>query len=838
MFKENTLAYDVWNSKYRYNNETYEQFINRLYEAFKRKPLDNTNFEDLSEHGKRFLLDSEEYNNNLFQYLSDLSIIPGGSVLSSVGTNQRCSLSNCFVIKTEDSIDAIFNSVRDMSNITKRRGGVGLDLSVLRPSSAPVNNSAKTTTGIVPFMRLYSEVTSVIGQGGRRGALMLSVDINHPDSPEFITAKQDLTQITGANISVKISNDFMKAVENNHDYLLHWPVDTPLTDFQKEQFLEQCESYNHLYSTTYKDKPLYIKKISAKTLWDLLISCSWKTAEPGIMFWDRMVDYAPDGVYEEHKSISTNPCSEIGMGAYDSCRLISVNLFNCVSNPFTSFAKISFPKLADMFYIAQCMGDTLVDLELQNIEKLIQTTNGDESELWKKVYEVGKNGRRTGVGFTGYGDMLAALNVPYGDVYTTSLCMNQMMMAELDATIDLAIIEGAFPSYQLNKEFHISENGEVVGKNSFFKFLAKQFSEHVDRMIKYGRRNISWSTCPPTGSISILTGTSSGIEPQFSLFYNRRKKCNVGEVGDFTDQNGEQFKTYTVIADKFKQWMEINNYDITSTNIDYLNQVVKCSPWYQQCASDLDVETRVHTQELIQKYISHSISSTVNLPSTATQQDVETIFKEAYQCGLKGITVYRDGSRSGVLIKTDTTQPVKKVRPKTLPCKVMHFINEKTPWVAFVGLKDDKPFEIFTGPNDIDVFPVPKYVKEGNIIKQYDDNNKSRYDFMYTDNYGFKNILGGLSRIFNQEYWNYARFVSALLRSDVSIEEVVKIVAGLSFISNSMNNWQNGVLRCLKSYIKDGTKVKNEVCPECHQATLIYNNGCKQCQSCGYSQCL
>ena len=1148
MFKKNTLAYDVWSSKYQHNEETVEQFFSRLSSNFYREFKYH---ESLSEYGKERL--NKPYDKTLRTLFEDFKyVIPGGSVLAGIGTDKPVSLSNCFVIGTEDSVSEIFDTAKQMANIYKRRGGVGTDMSELRPRGALVNNAANTTTGVVPFMELFSQTTNTIGQEGRRGALMISLDIRHPDSPEFAVCKRDLTKITGANISLKVSKDFMEAVEKDEDYLLRWPVDKVISQEYPTTF-----EYNKLTAVKHADDSVtYVKKVRAKELWDTIIESNWKSAEPGILFWDNIIDYDPASVYPEYRAISTNPCQpswatvltpegiktfkdinigdkiwssegwskiinkqssgvqdvykyqttrgmfigtkehkivekgvkvevqkaesidtlkyseefkpiidnqdvmdglvigdgsvhkdsnnliflcigendqdyfdsevadyiiehreklkptaytikttitseelpllpireiperfvfgnkdkvcgflrglytangsvvdkrvtlktssiklrdqvqimlsslgissyfttnktkkvqfnngeyeckesydinigpdrkkfydligfvqkyktekleniintknsgrkevakviseefisteevfditvdnkthtywtgglnvsncgEIPLSSYDACRLVAVNVYNLVTSPFTEKAYLNEKLVYEVFYEAQIIADTLVDIELEHIERIIALE--DEQELWKKIYEIGKNGRRTGTGITALGDMCAALGVPYGDSETIEKLMFLKLKAELDATIDLAIIEGAFPSYQLNKEFHISENGDVIGKNSFFKFLAKEFSGQVDKMIKYGRRNISWSTCPPTGSISILTGTSSGIEPQFSLFYNRRKKCNVREVGDFTDQNGEQFKTYTVIADKFKQWMEINNYDTTSTDIDYLNQVAKCSPWYQQCAADLDVKTRVHTQQLIQKYISHSISSTVNLPSTATQQDVETIFKQAYQCGLKGITVYREGSRSGILIKSDTTQPVKKVRPKILSCKVMHFINEKTPWVAFVGLKDEKPFEIFTGPNDIDVFPVPKYIKEGCIIKQYDNDNKSRYDFMYTDNYGYKNILGGLSRIFNQEYWNYARFVSALLRSDMSIEEVVKIVAGLSFVSNSMNNWQNGVLRCLKSYIKDGTKVQNEVCPECHQATLIYNNGCKQCQSCGYSQCL
>jgi ribonucleotide reductase alpha subunit len=1148
MFKKNTLAYDVWSSKYQHNEETVEQFFSRLSSNFYREFKYH---ESLSEYGKERL--NKPYDKTLRTLFEDFKyVIPGGSVLAGIGTDKPVSLSNCFVIGTEDSVSEIFDTAKQMANIYKRRGGVGTDMSELRPRGALVNNAANTTTGVVPFMELFSQTTNTIGQEGRRGALMISLDIRHPDSPEFAVCKRDLTKITGANISLKVSKDFMEAVEKDEDYLLRWPVDKVISQEYPTTF-----EYNKLTAVKHADDSVtYVKKVRAKELWDTIIESNWKSAEPGILFWDNIIDYDPASVYPEYRAISTNPCltpdttvitkkgiipiielvdkevevwngyewskvkpfktsdseqvylvkfsdgsflectsyhefilkdksrkklkdcsigdklakfnypnitnfeeldeeskiknytlgffagdgtiakeegrpdryfidlygdkkellpylavskygnenedkirtilnfipdkpknyvpikeyntqvalnwlagiidsdgtlnnsggciaitsidkdflldiktllltlgvsskiginkesqikkikesnyecktcfrlvisasnvkklidlglilhripmianpsrsagryisidsitatkmsdtycltdnknhscvfnhvmtgqcGEIPLSSYDACRLIAVNVYNLVTSPFTEKAYLNEKLVYEVFYEAQIIADTLVDIELEHIERIIALE--DEQELWKKIYEIGKNGRRTGTGITALGDMCAALGVPYGDSKTIEKLMYLKLKAELDATIDLAIIEGAFPSYQLNREFYISEDGDVIGKNSFFKFLAKEFSGQVDKMIKYGRRNISWSTCPPTGSISILTGTSSGIEPQFSLFYNRRKKCNVREVGDFTDQNGEQFKTYTVIADKFKQWMEINNYDTTSTDIDYLNQVAKCSPWYQQCAADLDVKTRVHTQQLIQKYISHSISSTVNLPSTATQQDVETIFKQAYQCGLKGITVYREGSRSGILIKSDTTQPVKKVRPKILSCKVMHFINEKTPWVAFVGLKDEKPFEIFTGPNDIDVFPVPKYIKEGCIIKQYDNDNKSRYDFMYTDNYGYKNILGGLSRIFNQEYWNYARFVSALLRSDMSIEEVVKIVAGLSFVSNSMNNWQNGVLRCLKSYIKEGTKVQNEVCPECHQATLIYNNGCKQCQSCGYSQCL
>jgi ribonucleoside-diphosphate reductase alpha chain len=845
-FINDELRYEVWKSKYQLNNESPEDFFGRIASEFAR--LDNFShavnlteeeFNDLSAYGKSitggdpFARFHHLFND--FKY-----IIPGGSVLAGIGSGKPVSLSNCFVLATNDSIEEIFDTASNMSQIYKRRGGVGVDLSTLRPNGALVNNAAKSTGGVVPFMDLYSQVTNTIGQSGRRGALMLSIDINHPDSPDFITSKQNLTKITGANISVKLNDEFKRAVENDEDYILRWPCTlTPVSEI-----FEEAMPYNELLSRDTPHGIKYYKKVKAKELWDSIIQCAWNTAEPGILFWDSIIDNDPASVYPAYKAVSTNPCGEIPLSPHDSCRLIATNLYSLVDNPFTSMAVVDEGKAYKVFYEAQIIGDILVDLELEAVQKIIDITKGSEQELWKAIKEIGQNGRRTGVGILGYGDMCAALDLKYGDEFITNFIMETKQRAELDATIDLAIINGSFPAYNKDLECISSENYNYG--NPWYEFVCNNFKPQWDRMQKYGRRNISFSTIAPTGTISILAGTSSGCEPVFSLYYTRRKKCNPGETPDFIDDNGIGFKNYNVIHPKLNDWWkEYNkqlqtfpeNFDLQSTSKEILDNIIKVSPWDNNCAEDIDPKLRVETQAILQRYTTHSISSTVNVAEDVSPEFIRTIYEHAWNKGLKGITVYRDNCRSGILIKQESQKPIVAIRPSELKCKVEQFKNEKKEWLAIIGLLDGKPYEIFTGPKDIDVFPIPSSVTEGTIIKVKHNDEPSRYDFRYIDSYGYTNTLGGLSRVFDKEYWNYGRLVSGYLRNNMPIDQIINIVDGLTFTNKGMNNWKSGVIRSLKPFIKDGTKVHGETCENCGSDHIVYEGGCKICKDCGSSKC-
>jgi ribonucleoside-diphosphate reductase alpha chain len=826
-FKYDDLAYDVWNSKYRQNGETLDEFFDRLANSFNRPLMYH---KDLSDYGKKRLNNS--YIETLRTLFRDFKyVIPGGSVLAGIGTDKPVSLSNCYVIKTGDSVSEIFDSAKYMANIFKVRGGVGLDLSCIRPRSALVNNAAKTTTGVIPFMELYSQTTSTIGQEGRRGALMMSLDIRHPDSPEFTTVKRDLSKITSANISLRVSKDFMDAVEKDEDYILRWPIDQDLSIFSEDYLACNYNELSQLEDHINGNKVFYIKRIKAKELWDTIMQSNWLSAEPGILFWDNMLDYDLASVYDKHRPISVNPCGEISLGPYDSCRLIAVNLYNLVKYPFTKDAYINEDLAYTVFYEAQVIADTLVDVELTHIKRIIEL--GDEPELWKEIYNVGYSGRRTGTGLTALGDMYAALGVAYGDPAITENIMRVKMQAELDATIDLAIVYGEFPSYNASLEYELVD-GKLMGKNKLYQFLLDEFPTQVARMSIYGRRNISISTIAPTGSLSILTGTTSGCEPVFSLFYQRRRKCNSSETPDFIDQNGVGFKNYMVIHPKFREWYKVKyGSELENTSIENLEKLAKESPWNNQTANDISPECRINTQSVLQKYITHSISSTVNLPENTDVDTIDKLYRLGYKKNLKGLTTYRAGSRSGILVKID--KEVTKDRPDELPCKVLRFKNEKRNWIAFIGIKDGRPYEIFTGINDLDELPIPSYIESGSIIKIPTD-GKSRYDFRYIDNYGYTNTLGGLNRVFNKEYWNYARFVSALLREGIALENIVNIIEKLEFNNKNLNSWQFGVIRAIKSFIKDGTKTE-EVCSECGEKSIVYENGCKICKNCGNSKC-
>lgn len=855
-FKNDELAYEVWKSKYQLNNETLDEFFQRIAREFARldnfKNAENIGISKLSSYGQERL--KQNRYDAFYKLFKDFKyIVPGGSVLAGIGSGKPVSLSNCFVLNTGDSVEELFDTASNMSQIYKRRGGCGVDISSLRPNGAEVNNSAKTTGGVVPFMELFSQVTNTIGQSGRRGALMLSIDINHPDSPDFITSKQDLSKINGANISVKLNSEFKKAVENDEDYILHWPTNqTGLFNYKTDS------EYNKLYeSESINGIKIYYKKIKAKELWDSIIQCAWNSAEPGVLYWDTILDNDPASVYDKYKAVSTNPCGEIPLSPYDSCRLIASNLYSLVHNPFTTFATIDKVKAYSVFYEAQIIGDILVDLELEHVQRIIDSTKGKEKELWENIKEIGQSGRRTGVGLLGLGDMFAALGVNYGDDEVTEFIMNLKQRAELDATIDLAVINGAFLDYDRDLEYKITDpRGDIGGKNKFFNRILDIFPDHVDRMWESGRRNISFSTIAPTGTISILAGTSSGCEPVFSLYYTRRKKCNPGETPDFIDDNGVGFKNYNVIHPKLAIWYTINYFmlnnmlddkemtyqecsnELATLSKSALDSIIAQSPWFNNTAGDLTPELRVKTQSILQKYTTHSISSTVNVNNDVTPDFIRDIYNDAWNNELKGITVYRDGCRSGILVKEEKPKiNTLKTRPIELQCKVEQFKNEKKDWIALVGLLNGQPYEIFTGVRDIDEFPIPNSVKEGTIIKVKQEGQDSRYDFRYVDSYGYTNTLGGLSRVFDKEYWNYGRLISGYLRSGMPVHEVVNIVDGLTFTNRGLNNWKSGIIRSLKEFIVDGTKVEGEICETCGSTNIVYENGCKSCRDCLTSKC-
>lgn len=841
-FENDDLGYEVWKSKYQLNGETLDEFFQRIAKEFARldnfKNVKDIDISKLSYYGKE-RIDKNRYD-QFYDLFKDFKyIIPGGSVLAGIGSGKPVSLSNCFVLNTGDSVEELFDTASNMSQIYKRRGGVGVDLSSLRPNGAGVNNAAKTTGGVVPFMELFSQVTNTIGQNGRRGALMISIDINHPDSPDFIISKQNLTKITGANISVKLNKEFKKAVDNDEDYILRWPCDALITS--SNEVVYESLPYNELIKLDY-DYLKYVKRIKAKELWNSIIQCAWNTAEPGILFWDTILDNDPASVYTKYRAVSTNPCGEIPLSPYDSCRLIASNLYSLVDMPFTTNATINENKAYSVFYEAQIIGDILVDLELEHVQRIIDSTQGKEKKLWENIKDIGKSGRRTGVGILGLGDMYAALGVNYGDELVTDYIMSLKQKAELDATIDLAIINGAFPDYNSLLEYTNISIYRTSGNNKWYCSLIEKFPEQQFKMMEFGRRNISFSTIAPTGTISILAGTSSGCEPVFSLYYTRRKKCNPGETPDFIDDNGVGFRNFNVLHPKLQVWYnttekKLGN-DLSLISKEELDNLIKLSPWFNNTAGDLTPALRVKTQSILQEYTTHSISSTVNVNNDVDQKFIEDIYKNAWDSNLKGITVYRDGCRSGILVKEEKPKEITlTTRPTELECKVEQFKNEKKDWIAIVGLLNGKPYEIFTGPKDIDVFPIPSVVEKGKVIKVTIPGEKSRYDFRYIDSYGYTNTLGGLSRVFDKEYWNYGRLISGYLRSGIPIEQVVKIVDGLTFTNVGLNNWKSGVIRSLKQFIPDGTKVSGEICENCGGSNIVYEGGCKTCHDCGSSKC-
>lgn len=769
-------------------------------------------------------------------------IVPAGSPMTGIGNNfQIASLSNCFVIGLDgdaDSYGAIMRIDEEQVQLMKRRGGVGHDLSHIRPKGSPVNNSALTSTGLVPFMERYSNSTREVAQDGRRGALMLSVSIKHPDSEAFIDAKMTEGKVTGANVSVKIDDEFMKAAIEGRPYHQTFPLDS--------------------------DNPEWDKEISARELWEKIVHNAWKSAEPGVLFWDTILRESIPDCYADlgFRTVSTNPCGEIPLCPYDSCRLLSINLYSYVVNPFTKDAYFDYDLFKKHVAAAQRIMDDIVDLELEKIELIMEKigrdpqTNevkGAELHLWEKIQKKSGMGRRTGVGITAEGDMIAAMGLRYGSQEATDFSVNVHKTLALNAyrsSVIMAKERGSFEIFDANRE----------KDNPFINRIKEADAELYEDMVKYGRRNIACLTIAPTGTTSLMTQTTSGIEPVFMPVYKRRRKVNPNDEAvhvDYVDEVGDSFEEYIVYHNKFLKWMEVNGIDSTKRySQEEIDALVARSPYYKATANDVDWLMKVKMQGAIQKWVDHSISVTVNLPNDVDESLVNKLYVEAWRSGCKGCTIYRDGSRSGVMIavskkdkkedkKEDkpATRPcsppeVTEVRPQVLDCDVVRFQNNKEKWVAFVGLLKGYPYEIFTGlQDDEEGIVLPKTVTKGKIIKQTDENGKSRYDFQFENKRGYKTTVEGLSEKFNPEYWNYAKLISGVLRYRMPIDHVIKLVASLQLKSESINTWKNGVERALKKYITDGTEAKGQKCPQCGQETLVYQEGCLICKNCGASRC-
>ena len=769
-------------------------------------------------------------------------IVPAGSPMTGIGNNfQIASLSNCFVIGLDgdaDSYGAIMRIDEEQVQLMKRRGGVGHDLSHIRPKGSPVNNSALTSTGLVPFMERYSNSTREVAQDGRRGALMLSVSIKHPDSEAFIDAKMTEGKVTGANVSVKIDDEFMKAAIEGRPYHQTFPI--------------------------YSDNPDWDKEISARELWGKIVHNAWKSAEPGVLFWDTILKESIPDCYADlgFRTVSTNPCGEIPLCPYDSCRLLSINLYSYVVNPFTKDAYFDYDLFKKHVAAAQRIMDDIVDLELEKIELIMEKigrdpqTNevkGAELHLWEKIQKKSGMGRRTGVGITAEGDMIAAMGLRYGSQEATDFSVNVHKTLALNAyrsSVIMAKERGSFEIFDANRE----------KDNPFINRIKEADAELYEDMVKYGRRNIACLTIAPTGTTSLMTQTTSGIEPVFMPVYKRRRKVNPNDEAvhvDYVDEVGDSFEEYIVYHNKFLKWMEVNGIDSTKRySQEEIDALVARSPYYKATANDVDWLMKVKMQGAIQKWVDHSISVTVNLPNDVDESLVNKLYVEAWRSGCKGCTIYRDGSRSGVMIavskkdkkedkKEDkpATRPcsppeVTEVRPQVLDCDVVRFQNNKEKWVAFVGLLKGYPYEIFTGlQDDEEGIVLPKTVTKGKIIKQTDENGKSRYDFQFENKRGYKTTVEGLSEKFNPEYWNYAKLISGVLRYRMPIDHVIKLVASLQLKSESINTWKNGVERALKKYITDGTEAKGQKCPQCGQETLVYQEGCLICKNCGASRC-
>jgi len=744
-------------------------------------------------------------------------IIPQGSVMSSLGNHYKlASLSNCIVVpELHDSYGGVFYTDQQLAQLFKRRCGVGVDISNLRPAGSSVSNAAGSTSGAVSFMNRFSHTTREVAQNGRRGALMLSMDIAHPDVEDFITIKQDLQKVTGANISIRLSDEFMHAVEANAEYTHKWPIES--------------------------DNPKFTKTVNAKELWSTIIECAHNTAEPGLIFWDRQHWYSTSSVYPGYKNTSTNPCSEIAMQGGDSCRLIALNLYNFVDNPFTKDASFRMEDFYKATYEGQRLMDDLVDLETEAIGRILDKVDADdepenikmvEKETWELLLKTGKEGRRTGLGFTALADMVAALGMAIDSdeaIAMVESMMKEKCRAEFDSSIDMSLSRGSFVGF----------DSKIEKTSEFVQMLEKELPDVYERMMKFGRRNISISTVAPTGTLSMLAQTSSGIEPVFMTHYKRRRKLNEQDREakvDFIDDSGDKWQEFNVYHHNLKTWMEVSG----ETDISK-------SPYAGSTAPEINWNKRVEMQAAVQKYVTHSISSTINLPNDVSLEEVSNIYLESWKQGTKGITVYRDGSRSGVLVSADEKKDTilensefretkAPSRPKRLDAKVVRFQNNKEKWIAVVGLLNGRPYEIFTGKTE-DVFNMPAAVEYGWIIKNKREDGSSQYDFQYEDKEGYKVTMGGLSRSFDKEFWNYAKLISGVLRHGMPLHYVVDLIGKMNLYDENINTWKSGVVRALKTFIANGTKVSDHTCGECGDEGLVYEEGCLKCVSCGYSKC-
>ncbi len=770
----------------------------------------------------------------IFDLIKDFKyIVPQGSPMAGIGNPyQIASLSNCFVIGNEgdsDSYGGIMKIDQEQVQLMKRRGGVGHDLSHIRPKGSAVKNSALTSTGIVPFMERYSNSTREVAQDGRRGALMLSVSINHPDSEDFIDAKLEQGKVTGANVSVRIDDEFMKAVKSNSTYVQKYPI--------------------------FSDTPKFTQTIEANKIWKKIVHNAWKSAEPGILFWDTIINESVPDCYADlgYKTVSTNPCGEIPLCPYDSCRLLAINLFSYVENPFTDKATFNFELFKKHIHVAQRIMDDIIDLELEKIDAIIAKIDADpevdevkatERNLWLNIQKKANEGRRTGIGITAEGDMLAALGIKYGSKEGNDFSVEVHKTLGIEAyraSVYAAKDRGAFAIFDADREKN----------NPFIQRLKEADDKLYYEMLEHGRRNIALLTIAPTGTTSLMTQTSSGIEPVFMPVYKRRRKVNPNDKNvrvDFVDEVGDSWEEYVVFHHRFKQWMEVKGYDVTK-NYDQkeLDAIVKKSPYYKATSNDVDWMSKVSMQGAVQKWVDHSISVTINLPNDATEELVGQLYLEAWEAGCKGVTVYRDGSRSGVLISNEekteddaqetlTAFPTK--RPQVLEADVVRFQNNKEKWIAFIGLIDGKAYEVFTGlVDDEDGILIPRWVNNGVIIKSRNDDGTSRYDFQYQNKRGYKTTIEGLSHKFNPEYWNYAKLISSTLRHGMPIDKIVDLINSLQLDSESINTWKNGVVRALKRYVEDGTQAKGQTCSNCNSTNLIYQEGCLTCKDCGSSKC-
>ncbi len=822
-FKGDELAASVWINKYAMKDS-----FGNLYE----KSPEDMHWRLANE----FARIEEKYPNpmtaqEIFELLREFKyIIPQGGPMTGIGNNhQIASLSNCFVIghnKPADSYGGIMRIDEEQVQLMKRRGGVGHDLSHIRPAGSPVLNSALTSTGVVPFMERYSNSTREVAQDGRRGALMLSISIKHPDSEHFIDAKLEQGKVTGANVSVKIDDEFMRAALQGKTYSQQYPIDS--------------------------DNPKVVKEIDAATLWKKIVHNAWKSAEPGVLFWDTIIRESLPDCYSDlgYRTVSTNPCGEIPLCPYDSCRLIAINLYSYVDNPFTPEAKFNKELFKDHVKKGMRLNDDLIDLEMEKIDQIIAKIDADPEEqevkeaelnLWRKIQNKTLGGRRTGLGITAEGDMLAALGLVYGTDKAIDLAVEIQKTLSVEAYRSSNIMaqeRGAFTIFDSKRE----ENNPMIQR------IKREDEELYDLIVRYGRRNISMLTIAPTGTTSLMTQTTSGIEPVFLPVYKRRRKVNPNDknvVVTFKDEVGDVWEEYYVFHHKFMTWCEINGYDkakVLAMNGPQIDALVAKSPYYKATSNDIDWLAKVKMQGRMQKWVDHSISVTVNLPNSATEELVADVYKTAWEYGCKGVTVYRDGSRAGVLVSTkekDAKPAVRRVeRPKALDAEVIRFKNGPEQWIALVGLMNGVPYEIFTGLLDEDTRNIPKSVTMGFIVKEKDDSGNSRYDFQYIDRYGYRNTVGGISHMFNKEYWNYAKLISGVLRNGMPIVDIVNLVNGLQLDSEAINTWKNGVERTLKRYIPDGTKDDTgKKCDKCGSSELVYQEGCLSCMNCGFSKC-